>query len=243
MGPGGWRRVRLIGFSGGGAEVEVEAATAGQRREAFCRGRSKLPCAKQWLVKRHAMLLDMMRRNHVDMWIVVNEEFHNDPLTEYVAPPRVYTGGRDIFVFVDAGAAGLKKFAITGYSEENLQRFFESADDPSKHPVDKQLRELWDTYHPAHIALGIDGRRGVTRSLTKSSYDYLADKMGPEAAKNFVPAQDLIDEYLSTRIPEEFDTYNQEVILTDHDYKARAIERSDYAGQDNRGRRAALALR
>ncbi len=39
--------------------------------------------------------------------------------------------------------------------------------------------------------------------------------MGPDAAKNFVPAQDLIGEYLSTRIPEEFDTYNQEVILTD----------------------------
>ncbi|HTP45247.1 MAG TPA: hypothetical protein VMJ13_11815, partial [Candidatus Acidoferrum sp.] len=170
---------------------------------------------EKWLVKRHAMLLDMMRRNHIDMWIVVNEEFHNDPLTEYVAPPRVYTGGRDIFVFVDTGAAGLKKIAITGYSEENLQRFFESTDDPGKHPAADQLRALWDTYHPAHIGLGIDGRRGVTRSLTKSTYDYLAEKMGPDAAKNFVPAQDLIGEYLATRIPEEFDTYNQEVILTD----------------------------
>src|SRR5271154_3225632 len=79
-----------------------------------------------WLVKRHAMLLDMMRRNHVDMWIVVNEEFHNDPLTEYVAPPRVYTGGRDIFVFVDAGDQGLKKYAVTGYAEENLKKFFET---------------------------------------------------------------------------------------------------------------------
>ena len=39
--------------------------------------------------------------------------------------------------------------------------------------------------------------------------------MGPDAAKNFVPAQELIGEYLATRIPEEFDTYNQEVILTD----------------------------
>jgi len=170
---------------------------------------------ERWLVKRHAMLLDMMRRHNIDMWVVVNEEFHNDPLTEYVAPPRVYTGGRDIFVLVDAGAAGLKKIAVTGYSEENVQRFFESPDDPSKNPMDKRLHTLWDTYHPARIGLGIGGRRGVTRSLTKSTYDFLADKMGPDAAKNFVPAQDLIAEYLSTRIPEEFDTYNQEVILTD----------------------------
>jgi Xaa-Pro dipeptidase len=166
-----------------------------------------------WLGKRHAMLLDMMRRHNVDMWIIVNEEFHNDPITEYIAPPRVYTGGRDIFVFVDTGEKGLRKIAITGYSEESVQKFFESADDPQ--PADKQLRALWDTYHPAHIALGIDGRRGVTRSLTKSSHDYLADKMGAEAAQHFVPAQDLITEFLDTRIPEEFDTYNQMVIVTD----------------------------
>jgi Xaa-Pro dipeptidase len=75
---------------------------------------------EQWLVKRHAMLLDMMRRHNVEMWIVGNEEFHNDPLTEYVAPPRVYTGGRDIFVFVDTGATRLRKIAVVGYSEENL---------------------------------------------------------------------------------------------------------------------------
>jgi Xaa-Pro dipeptidase len=166
-----------------------------------------------WLVKRHAMLLDMMRRHNVDMWIIVNEEFHNDPITEYIVPPRVYTGGRDIFVFVDAGEKGLRKFAITGYSEESVQKFFESQDDPL--PADKQLKALWDTYHPAHIALGIDGRRGVTRSLTKSSYDYLTDKMGAEAAQHFVPAQDLITEYLETRLPEEFDTYNQMVVVTD----------------------------
>jgi hypothetical protein len=169
---------------------------------------------EEWLEKRHAMLLEMMRRHKVDMWIIVNEEFHNDPLTEYVAPPRVYTGNRDIFVFLDAGEKGLKKVAITGYSQESVGRFFENATDPQA-DAEKELRGLWDSYHPAHIALGIDGRRGVTRSLTRSSYDYLASSMGPEAAQHFVPAQDLINEYLDTRIPEEFDTYGQMVVVTD----------------------------
>jgi Xaa-Pro dipeptidase len=101
-------------------------ATAAQKskQKSLPKAPELLPWSQQiavrehWLVKRHAMLLDMMRRNHVDMWIVVNEEFHDDPLTEYIAPPRVYTGGRDIFVFVDAGDAGLKKIAVTGYSPE-----------------------------------------------------------------------------------------------------------------------------
>ena len=48
----------------------------------------------QWLTKRHDMLLPMMRLHGIDMWIVVNEEFHDDPLTEYIAPARPYTGRR-----------------------------------------------------------------------------------------------------------------------------------------------------
>jgi Xaa-Pro dipeptidase len=167
-----------------------------------------------WLQKRHAMLLDMMRRHNVDMWIVVNEEFHDDPMTEYVAPPRPYTGNRDFFVFIDAGEKSLKKIAITAYTQESVSWFFEN-DNDTQTGIEKPLRALWDTYHPAHIALGIDGKRGVTRSLTKSSYEYLASAMGPEAVQHFVPAEDLITEYLETRLPEEFETYKQMVIMTD----------------------------
>src|SRR5271163_1303960 len=146
---------------------------------------------ESWLVKRQASLLDMMRRHNVDMWMIVNEEFHDDPLTEYVAPPRPYTGNRDIFVFVDAGEKGLKKIAITGYWQESVGVFFEN-EFGSQADADKALKSLWDTYHPSHIALGIDGKRGVTRSLTKSSYEYLSAAMGPEATQHFVPAEDLI---------------------------------------------------
>ncbi|HEY3586817.1 MAG TPA: Xaa-Pro aminopeptidase, partial [Myxococcaceae bacterium] len=32
---------------------------------------------EDWLTRRHALLLDMMRRHGVGMWIVVNEEFHD----------------------------------------------------------------------------------------------------------------------------------------------------------------------
>src|SRR5690242_12003999 len=83
--------------------VETFAADAGKN----VTGPKLLPWSQQtavreqWLAKRHGMILDMMRRNGVDMWIVVNEEFHDDPLTQYVAPPRPYAGGRDFFVFID----------------------------------------------------------------------------------------------------------------------------------------------
>ena len=74
-----------------------------------------------WLKKRHEMLLPMMRRHNVGMWVVVNEEFHDDPLTEFVAPATPYVGRRDVFVFIDAGAEGLKKLALSGYDEEQIK--------------------------------------------------------------------------------------------------------------------------
>ncbi|SEC05416.1 M24 family metallopeptidase [Terriglobus roseus] len=165
-----------------------------------------------WLARHHALLLDMMRRNHVDMWIVVNEEFHNDPLTEYVAPPRPYTGNRDIFVFINTGT-DLRKVAITGYSEDNLKRFFENPDDPI--PAEKLLPQLYAQYKPKRIALAMDAKRGAQRSITHDSYQFLAKAMGPEAEGHFVPAADLIEEYCATRIPDEFDTYKLLVGLTD----------------------------
>jgi Xaa-Pro dipeptidase len=166
-----------------------------------------------WLEVRHGMLLEMMRRHGVGMWIIVNEEFHNDPLTEFVAPPEVYVGGRDLFVFVDAGDAGLRRVAITGFASERVRKFFESPEEPR--PAKDVLPELLAEYDPQTIALSIDGDRGVTRSLTKSSYEWLSEIMGDDATARFVSAAPLIEEYLDTRIPGEFEHYLQAVELTE----------------------------
>lgn len=173
----------------------------------------QLALREQWLQKRHDMILPMMRKHGIEMWIIVNEEFHDDPLTQYIAPPRPYAGNRDVFVFVDTGNSSLRKIALTGYAEENIQRFFESSNEPK--PLEQALPELYQTYHPKKIGLSINSRRGVARSLTHDTYKLFAEKMGPEAESRFVPAGDLIEEYLDTRIPEEFDEYTKLVKLTD----------------------------
>jgi len=165
-----------------------------------------------WLVKRHSMLLEMMRRHGVSMWVVVNEEFHDDPLTEYIAPARPYAGNRDLFVFVDAGKDGLKKIAISGYSEEYLKRFFETEEDPK--PATAAFPELIARYKPKTIALSTWGKRGVTRSLSRDSYQFLEELTKKSSAK-LIAAEPLIEEYLDTRIPEEMPLYIEMVKKTD----------------------------
>jgi Xaa-Pro dipeptidase len=169
---------------------------------------------ESWLEQRHAALLPMMRAHRIAMWIVVNEEFHDDPLTAYVAPPRPYAGNRDFFVFVDAGAGGLKRIAITGYSEDNLKRFFEAPDEPV--PADVRLGQLVNEYDPETIGLGIGGTRGVTRSLTFETHGFLRKAVGPKYAERFASAAGLIEEYLDTRLPAEKEHYTTAVALTEH---------------------------
>jgi hypothetical protein len=59
------------------------------------------------------------------------------------------------------------------------------------------------------------GRRGVTRSLTRDTYVDLVNLLGPEGQQRVVPAADLIEEYLDTRIPEEMEHYTKVVHLTE----------------------------
>jgi hypothetical protein len=166
-----------------------------------------------WLKTRHQMLLDIMRRNGVGMWIVVNEEFHDDPLTQYIAPPRPYTGNRDFFIFVDTGGATPRALAVTGYSEDNLRQFFESPDEPR--PIAAVLPELYERYRPAKIAANFGGRRGVTRSLTHDTFLDIANLLGPEGQRHLTSAADLIEEYLDTRLPDEMEHYAKVVHLTE----------------------------
>lgn len=165
-----------------------------------------------WLAIRRAGQLEMMRKHGVDWWIVVNEEFHDDPLTEYVAPARPYAGNRDLFIFIDTGSR-LRAVAVSGYAEEVLARWFESPDEPKK--ASEVLPALYAEHEPRKIAISSGGRRGVTRSLTHDTWEMLRDTLGPEATKKFVPAEPLIEEYLDTRIAEEKELYTRLVALTD----------------------------
>jgi hypothetical protein len=178
---------------------------------------------EQWLAQRHAALLPMMRRHGIAMWIVVNEEFHDDPVVHQIAPPRPYTGNRDLFVFVDAGAEGLRKFAVTGYTEENLARFFEAPSDEPLPPA-ATLRSLWARYQPQRIALGIGGGRGQTRTLTRDTYTLIAEAMGPDAEARFVSAAPLLTEVLDTRFPAELEYYRTAVAVTE-EIVQRALSR------------------
>ncbi len=181
--------------------------------------RAQYDLRNQWLVKKHEMLLPMMRRHGIEMWLVVNEEFHDDPVTEYIAPDRCYVGRREVHAFVDAGSEGLKRFSDLRRPTADYKIFFEPMPGPRNargfQDTAVGLKAIYAAYDPKTIALNMGGRRGQANGLTVNSYRFLVKTLGKAAEKRFVSAEPLIEEYFDTRLPEEWTHYQQLVLATD----------------------------
>ena len=170
---------------------------------------------ESWLKKRlDTMLLPMMRQQKIEMWIVTNEEFHADPVTEYIAPPLPYVGRRDFFIFADRGGDKLDRLALVRYPEEHLKYFFEVLNPPGRDIADTLRRSVRDR-NPKTIALNMGGTRGATNGITHDTYNFLAETLGQEYSSRFVSAASLIVEYMDTRLPEELEHYRTAVAVTD----------------------------
>lgn len=177
--------------------------------------REQMDVREMWLKKRlDTLLLPMMRRNNVSMWIVVNEEFNGDPATAYLVPPIPMVGSRDFFVFVDNGSERLERIAIVRYAEERLKNHYQMTSVP-RDKIAETLRSTIAKYNPKTIALNYNGSRGQQNGLSQASYKFLAETLGAETEKKFVPAANLLTEFFDTRLPEELEHYQTAVLLTD----------------------------
>ena len=193
----------------------VHPQTQDRTRPKLLSVREQKVTRESWLKKRlDTLLLPMMRQQKIDMWIVTNEEFHADPVTEYIAPPIPYVGRRDFFIFADRGGDKLDRIALVRYPEEALKSFFEVLNPPGR-DIAATLRKVVDERKPKTIALNMGGTRGAAVGLTHDAYNFLAETLGQEYSSRFVSATPLIVEYMDTRLPEELEHYRTAVAFTD----------------------------
>lgn len=176
--------------------------------------REQADVREQWLQKRlGSLLLPMMKRHGIEMWIVVNEEFKSDPVTPHIVPPIPIVGRRDLFIFIDRGER-IERVAMLRYNEERLKNHYRMLL-PARDKFGEELKKLVDAANPKTIALNIGGSRGQQSGLSYDAYKFLAETLGPENEKKFVPAANLLIEFFDTRLPEELEHYRTAVLATD----------------------------
>lgn len=175
--------------------------------------RQQMDVREGWLKLRFDNLLPMMTKHKVDMWIVVNEEFHSDPVTDFIVPPIPMVGRRDFFVFISRGDK-LERYAIVRYQEERLKNHYTVLSPPNAE-IGTTIKKLVEERDPQTIALNYKGTRGAAVGLTYDAYQFLATAVGEKFEKRFVPAQTLITDFLDTRLPDELEHFRTAVLATD----------------------------
>ena len=176
--------------------------------------RAQADVREEWLKKRlGTLLLPMMKRHSIEMWIVVNEEFHSDPVTPHIVPPIPIVGRRDLFIFIDQGER-LDRVAVLRYAEERLKNHYTMLL-PARDKFGEELKKLVDARNPKTIGLNIGGTRGQQSGLTYDGYRFLATTLGPENEKKFVSSANLLTEFFDTRLTEELEHYRTAVLATD----------------------------
>jgi Xaa-Pro aminopeptidase len=142
------------------------------------------------------VLPEVMRENGVDMWITVNREGYEDPLTEDFG--RGYVGSWGYYVFTDRGGERIERAALgigTHLLEENGAYDIVSED----FDLAAFIRER----DPQRIALNYAEHIGAADGLTLTAYRKLSDMLGETYSRRFVSAEKLVSDFRSRRVATE----------------------------------------
>jgi Xaa-Pro aminopeptidase len=169
----------------------------------------------------------LMRREQIDMWIVVCREHSEDPVYRTLVPqPSMFAWRLTMFVYTDRGASGIEKLTINRYGGGDLHkdfpRFYQAAWEPeSLDPWDRLARVVRER-NPRRIAINESKTFAFADGLTSTLKARLVEALGPELASRLVSAERLAVGWLERRSPGELAFYDQIVALT-HQVAAEAF--------------------
>jgi Xaa-Pro aminopeptidase len=142
------------------------------------------------------ILPEVMRENKVDMWITVNREGFEDPLTQDFGKGYVLSYG--YYIFTDRGGDRIERAAL-GIGTYLIER--NGAYDIVAQDFD--LQEFVSSRDPQVIALNYSENIGAADGLSHTSYRKLTEMLGEVYAQRFVSAEKLTSDFRSRRVATE----------------------------------------
>jgi len=142
------------------------------------------------------VLPEVMRENNVDMWITVNREGLEDPLTADFG--RGYVGGYGYYIFTDRGDGRIERAILgvgTALVEDNGAYDIIGSSD--------ELKGFVEERNPQSIALNYSRNIGAADGLSHTAFQKLTEELGAELASRFVSAEKLASDFRSRRVASE----------------------------------------
>lgn len=151
-------------------------------------------------------LLPAMRRNDVDMWIILSREFNVDPLLDLFGGHGIdgWYGHRNAYIFRDPGGDGPLESVIIGtHQSGHMLQFFDRIVSYGEEGLAPHLREYVHEADPETIAINRSRTVAMADGITAELVDYLTASIGEDYAGRLVSSESLVFDYVGTRTPAE----------------------------------------
>mgnify|MGYP002621003354 CR=1 FL=1 len=170
--------------------------------------RQQAEVVNTWLEHRFETIIpQLMRREGIDMWVLVAREYNEDPVLLTMLPATWHVARRrTILVFFDKGPnTPIERIAVARY---NIGTFFTSAWNPDEQPDQwKRLAEIITERAPNKIALNYSTTFGLADGIAYTDYTELMHALPPSVRTKIVSAENLAVGWLETRTPDEMAVY------------------------------------
>jgi Xaa-Pro aminopeptidase len=162
----------------------------------------------RWLKERCQTLLpELMRREGIDMWLIIAREYNEDPVLRTFLPATWLSARRTTILMIYDNGKELETLAIARY---DIGEVFKKTWDPEKEPDQwKRLAQLVEERNPQKIGIDRSINYGHADGLSAYHYDQLLETLPKKFEKRIVPAENLAVGWLETRTPSELAVYPQ----------------------------------
>jgi Xaa-Pro aminopeptidase len=166
-----------------------------------------------WLKQRlETVLPEIMRREDLDMWIVVAREYNEDPVIMTLLPePMMYARRRTILVFHLKDDGTLERLVLSRYG---IKDFYEGVWDPDEEEQYDCLGRIVKERAPKAIGINISETFAFGDGLTHSEHGLLSATLGEEYMGRARYAERLAVGWLERRIKPEIEAYPGIVEIT-----------------------------
>ncbi len=203
-----------IGCAAALAQTAPEGGRLIERPGAVLPERQRVEPVNRVLRERLEDLLPrLMRETGIDLWLVVNREYAEDPVYLTLVPEPVFAARRTtMLVFHDRGPEdGVDRLTVSRYGVGDLyESVWEGGD------LDEQwarLAEIVAEREPKRIGVDVSRHWPVADGLTASLRERLLEALGPALARRVVSAEELVIRWIETRTAQELELYPHVVSL------------------------------
>ena len=149
---------------------------------------------------------ELMRREGIDLWLVINREYNEDPVYLSLVPrPTMSARRTSILIFHDQGPEkGVERLAGRYYGMEG---WYKGTWVDKKKKQFESLAEAIKAIDPKKIGIDTSENWAFGDGLTASLKSKLEKALGPELSSRFVSAENLCVGWLETRSPQEMSVY------------------------------------